>query len=431
LKKNPLKNKSKPSQPIQLNRISPLSDFFKQESASGILIVAASVLGLLVANGPWGKNYFQILETKFSFSISTFSFEMDLIHIINDGLMTLFFFIVGLEIKRELSAGHLSSIKKAGLPFIAAIGGMLIPAMIYFAIAGGTNSSGWAIPVATDIALAIGVLGLIGSKSIATLRPFLLGLAVIDDIGAILIIAIFFSVGVAFSWLFAAILLILIVVFVKYINIQFTIVYVILGIILWFCLYKSGIHPTIAGVILGLLAPITPFISKEYIDAEELVNLSSVEHVVKTKKIAKNSVSVVEWLEHQIHPWTAFLIVPLFAFANSGIIITWQSLQQALSSPIAWAIFAGLVAGKPLGIFAFSFAAIKTNVGKLSGKVKWREIFATGSSAGIGFTVSIFIAKLAFEEPNFQNLAILSVLVASVVSGVLSLLLFKVGTTQK
>jgi len=431
LKKNPLKNKSKPSQPIQLNRISPLSDFFKQESASGILIVAASVLGLLVANGPWGKNYFQILETKFSFSISTFSFEMDLIHIINDGLMTLFFFIVGLEIKRELSAGHLSSIKKAGLPFIAAIGGMLIPAMIYFAIAGGTNSSGWAIPVATDIALAIGVLGLIGSKSIATLRPFLLGLAVIDDIGAILIIAIFFSVGVAFSWLFAAILLILIVVFVKYINIQFTIVYVILGIILWFCLYKSGIHPTIAGVILGLLAPITPFISKEYIDAEELVNLSSVEHVVKTKKIAKNSVSVVEWLEHQIHPWTAFLIVPLFAFANSGIIITSQSVQQALSSPIAWAIFAGLVAGKPLGIFAFSFAAIKTNVGKLSGKVKWREIFATGSSAGIGFTVSIFIAKLAFEEPNLQNLAILSVLVASVVSGVLSLLLFKVGTTQK
>jgi NhaA family Na+:H+ antiporter len=236
---------------------------------------------------------------------------------------------------------------------------------------------------------------------------------------------------VAFSWLFAAILLILIVVFVKYINIQFTIVYVILGIILWFCLYKSGIHPTIAGVILGLLAPITPFISKEYIDAEELVNLSSVEHVVKTKKIAKNSVSVVEWLEHQIHPWTAFLIVPLFAFANSGIIITSQSVQQALSSPIAWAIFAGLVAGKPLGIFAFSFVAIKTNVGKLSGKVKWREIFATGSSAGIGFTVSIFIAKLAFEEPNLQNLAILSVLVASVVSGVLSLLLFKVGTTQK
>lgn len=431
MKKNPLKNKSNSAQFIVSNQISPLSDFFKRESASGILIVAASIFGLLVANGPWSKNYFQILETKFSLSISTFSFEMDLIHIVNDGLMTIFFFVVGLEIKRELSAGHLSSIKKAALPFFAAIGGMLIPAIIYFAIAGRTNSSGWAIPVATDIALAVGVLGLIGSKRMATLRPFLLGLAVIDDIGAILIIAIFFSVGVTFSWLLAAILLILIVVFAKYINIRFTFVYVILGIILWFCLYKSGIHPTIAGVILGLLAPITPFISEEYIDAEELVNLSSVEDVVKTKKIAKNSISVVEWLEHQIHPWTAFLIIPLFAFANSGIIITSQSLQQALSSPIAWAIFAGLVAGKPLGIFAFSYAAIKTNVGTLSGNAKWREIFATGSSAGIGFTVSIFIAKLAFEEPNLQNLAILSVLVASVVSGILSLLLFKVGSSQK
>ena len=426
-----MKNKSVSNQPIELNRISPLSDFFKQESASGILIVVASILGLIVANGPWSKNYFQILETKLSLSISTFSFEMDLLHIVNDGLMTVFFFVVGLEIKRELSAGHLSSIKKAALPFFAAIGGMIVPAIIYLVIAGGTNSSGWAIPVATDIALAIGVLGLIGIKSIATLRPFLLGLAVIDDIGAILIIAIFFSVGVAISWLFAAILTVLILFFVKYINIQFTFVYVILGIILWFCLYKSGIHPTIAGVILGLLAPTTPIISREYIDTEELVNLSSVEHVVKTKKIAKNSVSVVEWLEHQIHPWTAFLIVPVFAFANSGIIITSQSLQQALSSPIAWAIFAGLVAGKPLGIFVFSIAAIKTNLGRLSGKVKWREIFATGSSAGIGFTVSIFIAKLAFGEPNLQNLAILSVLVASVVSGVLSLLLFKVATSQK
>lgn len=431
MKKGALKNKSISNQSIELNRISPLSDFFKQESASGILIVVAAILGLIVANGPWSKNYFQILETKLSLSISTFSFQMDLIHIVNDGLMTIFFFVVGLEIKRELSSGHLSSIKKAALPFFAAIGGMVIPAVIYLAIAGGTNSSGWAIPVATDIALAIGVLGLIGSKSIATLRPFLLGLAVIDDIGAILIIAIFFSVGVTFSWLLAAILSILIVVFAKYLNIRFTIVYVILGVILWLCLYKSGIHPTIAGVILGLLAPVIPFISKEYIDTEELVNLSSVEHVAKTKKIAKNSVSVVEWLEHQIHPWTAFLIVPLFAFVNSGIVITSQSLQQALNSPIAWAIFAGLVAGKPLGIFAFSFVAIKTNVGRLSGKVKWREIVATGSSAGIGFTVSIFIAKLAFTDQNLQNLAILSVLVASVVSGILSLLLFKLGTSQK
>ena len=427
MKKFQKRNDNNSSQSTKLNRISPLADFFKQESASGKLIVLASLVGLLVANSPWGKSYFEILESTFSFSLSAFSFEMNLIHFINDGLMTIFFFVVGLEIKRELVEGHLSTLKNAALPFFAAIGGMLVPALIYLSIAGDSYSSGWAIPVATDIALAVGVLGLIGSKSISILRPFLLGLAVIDDIGAILIIAVFFSVGVNFSWLLAAGVLVLIVVLTKYLDIRFTTVYIFLGLILWLCLYKSGVHPTMAGVILGLLAPAIPFISKEYVDTEELVDLS----VSKTKKIAKNSVSVVEWLLHQIHPWTAFLIVPLFAFANSGIVISSQSLQEALNSPLAWAIFAGLVAGKPLGILAFSFVAIKTNVGALSGTVKWREIFATGSSAGIGFTVSIFIAKLAFTDPNLQNLAILSVLVASVFSGVLSLLLFKLGTSQK
>ena len=427
MKKFQKRNDNNSSQSTKLNRISPLADFFKQESASGKLIVLASLVGLLVANSPWGKSYFEILESTFSFSLSAFSFEMDLIHFVNDGLMTIFFFVVGLEIKRELVEGHLSTLKNAALPFFAAIGGMLVPALIYLSIAGDSYSSGWAIPVATDIALAVGVLGLIGSKSISILRPFLLGLAVIDDIGAILIIAVFFSVGVNFSWLLAAGVLVLIAVLTKYLDIRFTTVYVFLGLILWLCLYESGVHPTMAGVILGLLAPAIPFISKEYVDTEELVDLS----VSKTKKIAKNSVSVVEWLLHQIHPWTAFLIVPLFAFANSGIVISSQSLQEALNSPLAWAIFAGLVAGKPLGILAFSFVAIKTNVGALSGTVKWREIFATGSSAGIGFTVSIFIAKLAFTDPNLQNLAILSVLVASVFSGVLSLLLFKLGTSQK
>ena len=427
MKKFQKRNDNNSSQSTKLNRISPLADFFKQESASGKLIVLASLVGLLIANSPWGKSYFEILESTFSFSVSAFSFEMNLIHFVNDGLMTIFFFVVGLEIKRELVEGHLSTLKNAALPFFAAIGGMLVPALIYLSIAGDSYSSGWAIPVATDIALAVGVLGLIGSKSISILRPFLLGLAVIDDIGAILIIAVFFSVGVNFSWLLAAGVLVLIVVLTKYLDIRFTTVYIFLGLILWLCLYKSGVHPTMAGVILGLLAPAIPFISKEYVDTEELVDLS----VSKTKKIAKNSVSVVEWLLHQIHPWTAFLIVPLFAFANSGIVISSQSLQEALNSPLAWAIFAGLVAGKPLGILAFSFVAIKTNVGALSGTVKWREIFATGSSAGIGFTVSIFIAKLAFTDPNLQNLAILSVLVASVFSGVLSLLLFKLGTSQK
>ena len=422
--------KSSDNSNSKVNRISPFADFFKQESSSGILIVLASILGLIIANSPLSKNYFEILKLKLSFDLGFFDFEMDVSHLINDGLMTIFFLIVGLEIKRELTSGHLSNIKSALLPLLAAIGGMLIPAIIYLLIAGDSYSSGWAIPVATDIALALGVLSLVSTKNNATLRPFLLGLAVIDDIGAILIIAVFFSVGVKLNWLIAVLVVVGIVVALKYLKVQYIFVYVFLGIILWFSLYEAGIHPTIAGVILGLLAPSNPFVSKEYIDTEELMDLSTVENVIKTKKIARGSVSIVEWLEHQIHPWTAFLIVPLFAFVNSGIVITSQSISNAINSPVAWAIFFGLVAGKPLGIFLFTFVSLKTNVGALSGKVRWSEIFATGSSAGIGFTVSIFIAKLAFEDETLQSLAIFSVLVASVVSALISYLIFKIISLQ-
>ena len=422
--------KSSDNSNSNVSKISPFADFFKQESSSGILIVLASILGLIIANSPLSKNYFEILKLKLSFDLGFFDFEMDVSHLINDGLMTIFFLIVGLEIKRELTSGHLSNIKSALLPLLAAIGGMLIPAIIYLLIAGDSYSSGWAIPVATDIALALGVLSLVSTKNNATLRPFLLGLAVIDDIGAILIIAVFFSVGVKLNWLIAVLVVVGIVVALKYLKVQYIFVYFFLGIILWFSLYEAGIHPTIAGVILGLLAPSNPFVSKEYIDTEELMDLSTVENVIRTKKIARGSVSIVEWLEHQIHPWTAFLIVPLFAFVNSGIVITSQSISNAINSPVAWAIFFGLVAGKPLGIFLFTFVSLKTNVGALSGKVRWSEIFATGSSAGIGFTVSIFIAKLAFEDETLQSLAIFSVLVASVTSALISYLIFKLISLQ-
>ena len=423
-------NNSQDNLDSSVSRISPFADFFKRESSSGILIVFASILGLIIANSPLSKNYFEILKSKLSFDLGFFAFEMDVSHLINDGLMTIFFLVVGLEIKRELSSGHLSNIKSALLPLLAAIGGMLIPAVIYLMIAGDSYPSGWAIPVATDIALALGVLSLVSTKNNATLRPFLLGLAVIDDIGAILIIAVFFSVGIKLNWLLAVLVVVGIVVALKYLKVQYIFVYVFLGVILWFSLYVAGIHSTIAGVILGLLEPCNPFVFKEYIVTEELMDLSTVENVIKTKKIAKGSVSVVEWLEHQIHPWTAFLIVPLFALVNSGIVITSQSISNAINSPVAWAIFFGLVAGKPLGIFLFTFVSLKTNIGALSGKVRWREMFATGSSAGIGFTVSIFIAKLAFEDETLQSLAIFSVLIASVTSALLSYLLFKVLSFQ-
>ncbi len=423
-----MKKKSSSDKPTL---ISPLSDFFKQESASGIVIIIAAILGLVWANSTFSSSYFSILDTYFKFEFASFLFKMNIAHFINDGLMTIFFFLVGLEIKREVTIGHLSSRKKFMVPLFAAIGGMAIPALIYLAIAGSIEPRGWAIPIATDIALALGILGLVQARTAPTLRPFLLGLAVIDDIGAILIIAVFFSTGLNFSWLLAALLAVLLTLTVKYFNVRFTIVYVIIGFFLWYSFYKSGVHPTIAGVILGLIAPITPFISPNFIDTDELANVSSVKHAMKTKKIAKNSVSIVEWLEHVIHPWSAFVIVPIFAWANAGIEITSKTFGIVFSSKVAWAIMLGLVVGKPVGVLIFSKIAKSSGLGQLPAKTSWAQLWATGKSAGIGFTVAIFIAKLAFSDLEMQSLAIISVLIASVVSGLISIAIFRISKPSR
>jgi NhaA family Na+:H+ antiporter len=314
--------------------------------------------------------------------------------------MTIFFFVVGLEIKRELTSGHLASLKKALMPFIAAVGGMAIPALIYLAIAGRTEAGGWGVPVATDIALAVGLLAIIGTGAPESLRSFLLALAVIDDIGAILIIAFVYSTGVIVSWLLAAAIAIIWILLLKKVGVVSTSVYVIAGIFLWFTLYKTGVHPTLAGVILGLLTPNMPR------DEES---------------------SVIEWLEHKLHPVSSFIVIPLFAFANTGVKISSESLSSALNSLVAWGIFFGLVIGKPIGILASSLGARKLNLVELPQGAGIGLLGATGSAAGIGFTVSIFIAHLAFKDSQTQDIAILAVIVASLVSAGLSAVLFKLA----
>jgi NhaA family Na+:H+ antiporter len=321
--------------------------------------------------------------------------------------MTIFFFVVGLEIKRELTSGHLSSFKKAITPFIAAIGGMALPAVIYLLIAGSTDASGWGVPVATDIALAVGLLTFVGSSAAASLRSFLLALAVIDDIGAILIIAFIYSTGVIFSWIIAGLITVIVIYFFRKFGITSTIIYVLLGILLWYCMYKSGVHPTLAGVILGLMTP-------------NIVKKNS-----NMKDIDDGQVSVIEWLEKKLHPWSSFLIIPLFAFANTGVVITNQSINNALNSPIAWGIFVGLVVGKPLGVLSTVLIGKKNGFSQLPQGAKSIDLLATGSAAGIGFTVAIFIANLAFSDPLTQDLAVFAVIVASIVSALISFLLFK------
>ena len=388
-------------------KVAPLRDFLRRESTSGLILLAAAALGLVAANSPVSDTYFDFLDLGFEMSAGILVLKLTTLKVINYILMTIFFFVVGLEIKRELTSGHLSRFRDAIMPFIAAIGGMAVPALIYLAIAGAEAPRGWGVPVATDIALAVGTLALLGNLVVPSLRTFLLGLAVIDDIGAILIIAFIYSSGVAISWLFAAAATVAVIALVKKFGLRNTNIYVLLGIALWYAFYRTGIHPTLAGVVLGLLTPNTPKDVDTHHDVED------------------GSLSVIEWLEAKLHPWSIYFVVPIFAFANTGVVLTSEALKNASTSVIAWGIFAGLVIGKPLGILVAMISAKKLNIGDYPVGARNSDVLATGSAAGIGFTVAIFISSLAFTDPVQQDIAIIAVITASIVSGFLSWLLFK------
>ncbi len=394
------------------SRISPLRDFLGRESTGGLLVLVAAALGLATANSPLSDRYFSVLDFRITVGSDWYLIDLSILKVINYLLMSVFFFVVGLEIKRELTSGHLASLKKAMLPFLAAIGGMAFPALIYLAIAGSVAPAGWGVPVATDIALAVGLLTMLGPSVAASLRSFLLALAVIDDIGAILVIAFVYSTGINFSWLAAAIVSIGFISVLKKTRVTSIFIYSIFAFTLWFSLYKTGVHPTLAGVILGLMTPNILHKDTKFEDAED------------------GSVSVIEWLELKFHPLSTFFVVPIFAFANTGVVISSDSIKAASQSLIAWGIFFGLVAGKPLGVLFSSLLAKRLKVAELSDGMNSSSLLATGSAAGIGFTVAIFIANLAFDDPINQDIAVLAVIVASVVSALVSIVLFKALTKK-
>lgn len=389
--------------------IAPFRDFLKRESSSGIILLIAALLGLIAANSPISENYYRFLEIDFMIDFAGIFLEMTVLKLINYGLMTIFFFVVGLEIKREISSGHLSKLKQAAAPFFAAIGGMAVPALIYLAIAGDVAPEGWAIPVATDIALAVGVLALMGSTVTQGLKAFLLALAVIDDIGAILIIALVYSSGVIFSWILAGALAIVATLALQRLKVMKIYVYVFVGALLWYSLYKAGLHPTLAGVIMGVLAPATPIQDKNWSDSED------------------GEVTIVEKLVARFHGLSTLFVVPVFAFANSGVELSRTALSDALDSPVAWGIMAGLVLGKPLGVFLTSKVVSRARLAELPEDGDGLKLIATGSTAGIGFTVAIFIAKLAFDPGATQDLAVTAVIFGSLLSGLISVALFRLS----
>lgn len=405
----------------------PLREFLATETGGGAVLVAAAVLAVVWANSPWSGSYARLWAARASVAVAGHRLELDLRHWINEGVMSLFFLVVGLEIKRELTSGHLRNARARVLPILAAAGGMATPALIYLAIAGRADARGWGVPVATDIALALGVVALAGTRVPPSLRVLLLGLAIVDDIAAIIVIAVFYSSGVDPVWLAVAGLALGAVLVVRGLEVQATSVYCGIGLLLWFALHEAALHPTLAGVAMGLLAPSIPRLTNDLIDVEELTDLGSAEAARATALIARSSVSVVEWLQHRLHPWTSYVIVPLFALANAGVPVSASAFGDAFASVVFWGIAAGLIVGKPLGIVLATRIAARMSPASGTVAATSRQLAGVGSAAGVGFTVALFITELAFETTGSRATAKLGVLSASAVAAVVALGLLTTG----
>jgi NhaA family Na+:H+ antiporter len=373
--------------------ISPVEGFLSIEASSGIVLVIAAVAAIWWANSPWRSVYEAILRAPIGFRLGGVAFERDVHFWINDGLMVVFFFVVGLEIKRELHAGELSELRRAALPAIAALGGMIVPAGIYLGLNGGTAAaSGWGVPMATDIAFAVGVLALLGKRVAPALRILLLALAVIDDLGAIVVIAAFYSSGVTLAGFGVAAVGILLVLALQKFGVRSAWAYVPPALVTWAGTYLAGVHPTIAGVLLGLLTPVRPWVGREV-------------------------VAPVDRLEHALHGWVAFGIMPLFALANAGVSLGSVRLDGP-GARVLLGVMLGLVLGKPIGVMLFSWVAVRVRAAALPAGVSWSGVFVVALVAGIGFTMALFIASLAFASGPLIGFAKLGILGASTIAAI-------------
>jgi len=401
----------------------PALRFLRIEAAGGILLLFSTVVALAWANSPWSAAYHDLWTTEIAIDIAGHVVAEDLRHWVNDALMALFFFVVGLEIKQELVTGHLSRVREALLPAVGALGGMVAPALIYTAInVGGDGSSGWGIPMATDIAFALGVLALLGERVPASLKILLLALAIVDDIGAIAVIAAFYSDDIQGAWALAALAGLALIAVLTRVRVWYVPVYTALGFAVWFATLESGIHATIAGVALGLLCPAKPLMPEAdaAVIAEELSDDRQVT-VTEIRTVSfrlRESVSVAERLQDLLHPWTSYLVIPVFALANAGVELSSDAIGDAATSPITGGIVAGLLLGKVIGITGAIFVATKLRIATLPPGVTMRQIAGMATLAGIGFTVSLFIAGLAFDTAALNAEAKIGILAASALAAV-------------
>jgi len=417
----------------------PVQEFIRTEWLGSGVLLAAAVLALVLANSPWAPAFHGLWQQKVTLDLVVVSVSKSLHLWVNDGLMAIFFFVVGLEIKRELLHGHLSDPKQAALPGFAALGGMAGPALIYFALnSAGPGARGWGIPMATDIAFALGVLGLLGRGLPSQLRVFLLALAIIDDLGAILVIAVFYTETIVPGAFLVAAAVLASIVLLRRLGVHSTMAYVVPGFIFWLAILKSGVHATLAGVILGIMTP-----SRHYYDYatartvgrglmarfEEACDRGDHDDVEATlgqmEELVVGTESPLERLERKFHPWAAFLVLPLFALVNAGVEVSMEVVVDAVRSPVALGIVAGLIVGKLIGIFGASWLAVKMGWAVLPEGVRWGHIAGVSLLAGIGFTVSLFITELAFADPELVAQAKLGILMASALAGISGYLLLK------
>jgi NhaA family Na+:H+ antiporter len=386
---------STPAQRRVKRILAPVERFLAIEAASGIVLMTAALVALVWANSPWRAAYEGLWHIPIGIRAGSFALERELHFWINDGLMTIFFFVVGLEIRREIHLGELSELRKATLPLAAAFGGMLAPALIFLALNVGRESVvGWAVPTATDIAFAVGALALLSKRVAPAMRVLLLALAVIDDVGAIVVIALFYSAEISATGFAVVAIGVLLILALQSLGIRSPVPYILPGIAVWAGMYISGIHPTLAGVIVGMMTPVTPRPGE--------------------------AISPVERLEHLLHGWVAFVIMPVFAFANAGVTVGALSISgDGLRVFLGIAI--GLTVGKPVGILALSWIAVRFGLAALPHAVGWRQVSVVGIVGGIGFTMSLFIAQLAFVQGPLLEIAKLAVLTGSAVAAIMSL----------
>ena len=432
---------SPPTTFVAAQIVRPAQSFFKKEASSSILLVFASVLAVAWANSSFAASYHELWHIKLTLALGDHPISKTLLHWINDGLMTFFIFIVGLEIKREILVGELSSRKSALLPVVAALGGMLLPGIIFFVCNRGTaTAQGWGIPVATDIAFALGAIAIFGRRLPVGLRVFLSAFAIADDLGAVIIIALFYTKEIIWYYLIICIALVLCLAIANFLWVRWTVVYALLGIAIWVAVLGSGIHPTVAGFVVALFIPARGkydtdrFVQRvneimEEFQCEEqscgysiLLNRGHLNAVHALELACHDVETPLQRLEHALHPWVAFGLLPLFAFGNAGLTLKGMDLPNAVVQPLTLGIMLGLFLGKPLGITLFSYLAVKTGVATLPAKVRWSHILGAAMLGGIGFTMSLFVSGLSFSSTDLLNYSKLGILLGSALSAAAGLL---------